>query len=87
MGLTRYIHNNPFCNCCSRLATHTHTHTHTHTQVPQPFMDVVLHAGDALFIPAFWFHHVQVRTYSKKKMATAVPVLAKFCVENLQIII
>jgi hypothetical protein len=30
-------------------------------------MDVVLHAGDALFIPAFWFHHVQVRTYSKKK--------------------
>mmetsp|Transcript_8956 Transcript_8956/g.17467 ORF Transcript_8956/g.17467 Transcript_8956/m.17467 type:complete len:581 (+) Transcript_8956:107-1849(+) len=28
--------------------------------VQAPFLDVVLAPGDALFVPAFWFHHVQV---------------------------
>ncbi|CAJ1928231.1 unnamed protein product [Cylindrotheca closterium] len=26
---------------------------------PQPFLDITLHPGDALEIPAFWFHHVE----------------------------
>ena len=27
--------------------------------IPAPFIDVVLEAGDAIYIPAFWFHHCE----------------------------
>jgi hypothetical protein len=29
------------------------------TNLPPPTMDVILHQGDALSIPAFWFHHIE----------------------------
>jgi len=31
----------------------------TTTTIPRPTMDVVLRPGDALYVPAFWFHHVE----------------------------
>ena len=29
------------------------------SNLPEPALDVVLEAGDAIFIPGFWFHHVE----------------------------
>jgi hypothetical protein len=29
------------------------------SQVPPPALDIVLEPGDAIFVPAFWFHHVE----------------------------
>jgi hypothetical protein len=36
------------------------------TTVPNPTMDVILQPGDALQIPAFWFHHVENGTLPRK---------------------
>jgi hypothetical protein len=34
------------------------------SNLPAPEMDVMLEAGEALFIPAFWFHHVEAASPS-----------------------
>jgi hypothetical protein len=36
------------------------------TTVPNPTMDVILQPGDALQIPAFWFHHVENGTLPRR---------------------
>eukprot|EP00536_Pseudo-nitzschia_multiseries_P015352 jgi/Psemu1/42200/gm1.42200_g len=43
---------------------HSHPHSHPHPPPlppppPQPDLEVVLHPGDCIYIPAFWFHHVE----------------------------
>eukprot|EP00041_Stephanoeca_diplocostata_P030725 m.937121 g.937121 ORF g.937121 m.937121 type:complete len:203 (+) comp23813_c1_seq14:702-1310(+) len=35
------------------------SHMSTPRSLQLPFLDVEIHPGDALFIPAFWFHHVE----------------------------
>jgi len=40
---------------------------HYYQNIPQPALDVTLQPGDALQIPAFWFHHVE-NGYSNSNM-------------------
>jgi len=45
---------------------------HYYQNIPQPALDVTLQPGDALQIPAFWFHHVE-NGYSNSNMNEGSP--------------
>ena len=57
--------------------------------VPKAELDVTLEAGEALFIPAFWFHHVEalspsvsVNVFSENSMKLAAQTITSMAMMN-----